>query len=257
MSTATAEPRDRARTPALAITTGVTALLTAAGLLSLWVAPPPDADLLLVIWTLVFGAGFAAAARAVLGSERASIPGRLFLLSATLLLIAPLARAAGQPVVAQVSVVLATRVLPVALATALGVGVGMFCAGWLQFELTTGDQRRQLLWIIFGVCASVLIVALLVFVVPESVSVNALAIALTVSVLSLGIPLTATIALLAPRALEVRAVISSAVVFAVMLALVTAVYFGVQAGFAMQTGQPLAGDCASCWWRSSPWDSIR
>jgi hypothetical protein len=271
LSTATPGPHDHTRAPGLAVTTGLTALLTGAGLLSLWVAPPPAADLLLVIWALVLGAGFAAAARAVLRSERAPVPGWLFLLGATLLLMAQvsvvLATAVAIPLgllhvverqrvqavlravdlaVAALGVTCAIttaiRVWPVAQLAALGVGVGMLCTGWLQFELTTGDQRRQLLWIIFGVCSSALVVALLFFVFaePESVSINALAATLTVSVLSLGIPLTAAIAVLTPRALEVRAVISRAVVLAVMLALVAAIYFGVEAGFAMETGHPLA-----------------
>jgi signal transduction histidine kinase len=281
LSTATPGPHDHARASALAVTTGVTVLLAGAGLLSLWVAPPPDADLLMVIWALVSGAGFAAAARAVLGSGRAAVPGWLFLLGATLLLIAPSARAAGQPVMALVSVVLASavaipvgllrvverqqaravlrvidlvvmalgvtcaittaiRVWPVALAAAIGVGVGMVCAGWLQFELTTGNRRRQLLWIIFGVCSSTLITVLLSLVFPDYPLSNTLTSVLTVSVLSLGIPLTAAIAVLAPRALDVRAMISRAGVLAVMLALVAAVYFGVEAGFTMQPGRPLA-----------------
>lgn len=258
---------------------GAAVLLGAACLTSLWIAPPPDGDLLLVTWELVTGAGFATAAGVVLGVHRSSWPGRLFLLAAILLLTAPLLRAGGAPMVAAVSTVLAAAVaiplgllrvvervraqallravdlavvalgvtsavatglgaVPVALVAALGAGVAMFLAGWLQFELTGGDARRQLLWIILGVCSSVSTVLLLMLA-SEDTPANAPVLAVIVTAPSSVLPLTAAIAIVAPRSWDVRAVISRATVLAVTLTLVVAAYSGVDAGVVLLTGRPL------------------
>lgn len=37
----------------------------------------------------------------------------------------------------------------------LGSSVALFAGGWVQFEATTGAARRQLLWLVLGVCSSV------------------------------------------------------------------------------------------------------
>lgn len=259
--------------------TGAAALLGTVCLLSLWIVPPPPGELLLVTLELVTGAGFATAAGVVLRVHRSSPPGRLFLLAAVLLLAAPSLRAGGEPAVAAVSTVLAAAVaiplgllrvvervrarallravdlavvalgvtcaiatglgaIPVALLAAVGGGVGLFVAGWVQFELTGGDARRQLLWIILGVCSSVSTVLLLMLADADKPS-NEPVLAVIVAAPSVVLPLTAAIAIVAPRSWDVRAVISRVTVLAVTLTLVVAVHSGVEAGAVLLTGRPL------------------
>jgi signal transduction histidine kinase len=247
----------------------VTAGLLVAGLVSLWVAPPGPDWQWQVVWELVVGGGFAAAGFAVLRRDSASVPGRLLALLAVLLLAGPLLRAAGAPRAADVVLVLAValvapaallRVVPhgrvatamrgleaaiavcglvAAAATAvtaevigwtagLTCGALMFCAGWLLFEQSAGDERRQVLWVVLGVCTAVPVAAAFVLI-SEAVPIGATVVALVVALVSLLLPLSVAVALLAPRAFDVRAVISQAVVLGLMLLLVVAVWSGAEA----------------------------
>ena len=185
-----------------ASTTGawaVAAVLTVAGLLSLWLRPPPPGALPTAVVEVVLGAGFAAAGVAVL--PRARVPGGLFLLAGALLLAALPAGAAGLTGVGDAGAVLAVALaVPLGLlrvvrrdrgagvlravdavvavagtvctvATAAGasgpaaaagvvVGTAVLVGGWVQFELTSGDDRRALLWLVVGVSLSLLTAAL-------------------------------------------------------------------------------------------------
>ncbi|MGE3287843.1 MAG: sensor histidine kinase [Pseudonocardia sp.] len=230
------------------------------GLLTLWrgAAAPIDVP------PLVLGGGFLAAGAAVLGRARPT--GALFLVAGALLAAVPLLRSPGLPRIADAALAAALmlaiplgllRVVPrtrgaaamravdtamlgagvtgcvAALAGAGGVltaagivtATALLVGGWVQFELTAGDDRRALLWLILGGTSSVL-GGLLVLFVSETAPVGEAALALTVSLLGLLLPLTAAVAVVAPRVLDVRAVISTASVYAVMFCLVLAVYGG-------------------------------
>jgi len=245
-----------------------TALL-AAGVVSLWVARPERNGAWLLLWALVVGGGFAAAGCAVVSRDRDSVPGRLFLAVAVLLLAAPPVAATAPLRVAEVLMTLATAVLvPVATlrvvpygesarvvrgleaaavvtglaavaATAAGapvvgwacglaIGVVVFCAGWVLFERSAGDERRRVLWVVLGVCVSVPTAALFL-VASDPIPLGEAGIVAVIAALSLLLPLSLAVALLAPRALDVRVVIREAVVIAVMTTLVVAVWSGFEA----------------------------
>jgi signal transduction histidine kinase len=264
--------------PALSWVAGLAATaLLAAGVVSLWAARPERDGAWLPLWALVVGGGFAAAGCAVVSRDRDSVPGRLFLAIALLLLAAPTVAAAATLQAAEVLMVLATAVLgPVAVlrivphgesarvvrgleatavvaglvavvATAAGapvvgwsaglvVGVVVFCAGWLLFERSTGDERRRVLWAVLGVCLSVP-TASMFLVVADPLPLGAVGIVLVVAVVSLLLPLSLAVALLAPQALDVRVAIRETAVLAVMTTLVVAVWGGVEA-FLELVGEP-------------------
>jgi signal transduction histidine kinase len=113
--------------------------------------------------------------------------------------------------------------------TTTGWGAGLasatltFCAGWLLFEQSAGDDRRRMLWVVLGVSATVPGVLLFV-VLADRIPIGAIGVVLVVGVLSLMLPLALAVALLAPRAVDVRAVIRGGVVATVMTTLVVAVW---------------------------------
>jgi signal transduction histidine kinase len=264
-----------APTTRTALLTGAAAP-TVAGLLSLWRGDLPPAALPTAVVALALGGGFAAAGAATL--RRARMSGSLFLLAGVLLSAAPPVRAIGLPALADVASVAAgmlavplglLRIVPrrrgvVVLravdatvataglggtaATAAGafaptVAAGIVVAtaallgGWVQFEFTAGDDRRAVLWLVLGVTASTLAALLVVFT-NETVALGPVALAVVVSVPALVLPLTAAVAVLAPRAADVRAVIGDASVAGVMSALVLAEFGGAQSLIALATGQP-------------------
>ena len=247
----------------------VATVLLAAGAVQLWLAQPERDDAWLQLWALVVGGGFAAAGCAVVSRDRGSVPGRLFLLVAALLLAAPEVAAGGSLRAATVLVVLAAAVLvPLAVlhvvahgsaarvlrgltavtvlsglvavaATAadapvvgwsagLACGVAVVCAGWVLFERSAGDDRRRVLWAVLG-CAGSVPPAALFLVAADPIPIGALGVVLVVAAISLVLPLSLAVALLAPTALDVRAVIREAVVLTVMATLVVAVWSGAEA----------------------------
>jgi signal transduction histidine kinase len=286
VTTAAAQPRRHALRrvgkllggPAGPVADGVAATaLLAAGVVSLWVARPERNGAWLLLWALVVGGGFAAAGCAVVSRHRDSVPGRLFLAIALLLLAAPPVAAAATLRVAEVLMVVATAVvLPVAVLrvvphgqaarpvrgmTAVAVlaglvsatatvadapvvgwsaglvcGVVAFCAGWVLFERSTGDERRQVLWVVLGCVVSVPIASMFL-VAADPIPLGAAGIVLVVAVISLILPLSLAVALLAPRALDVRVVIRETAVVGVMTTLVVAAWGGVEA-FLEVLGEP-------------------
>jgi signal transduction histidine kinase len=117
---------------------------------------------------------------------------------------------------------------PAAWAAGLIAGVGVVCAGWTMFELTAGEARRQVLWLIFGVCAAGGPVALFLVSADEVIGGPAVVTAV-VAVLGLPLPASVAFAALAPRRVDVRVVISRVAVLAVMLLLIVPAYSGVVA----------------------------
>lgn len=138
------------------------------------------------------------------------------------------------------AIAVAVGARPLVIATAVGVGVAAVCAGWVQFELTAGDERRQVLWVVVGVCSSGTSALLFWFLAtdrPASGGDLVLALAL-VPVWSL-LPLTVATAVLAPRRVDVRVVISRAMVVVVMLTLTVAVFTGTESAVAALSGRQL------------------
>ena len=117
------------------------------------------------------------------------------------------------------------------------LAVVVLCAGWLQFELTAGDERRQVLWLILA-AGTAAVTATAFLVLFDGSTLGAAVSAIVVAVLSLQLPLSAAVALLAPRWIDVRAVISGVVLVAVMFALTVAVYAGGESLLRLLLGHP-------------------
>jgi signal transduction histidine kinase len=250
------------------------AVVAAVSLAAQWYAPPIREDLWVVLWQLVAGAGLAAAGAMVVTAR--SVPGWLLVAAGALILAAPTLRAAGAPVAADAlsfaallgpiplaltrivearpspplmrlfdAAVLASAVVgtvavlthadAIAGAAATAGGTAVLCAIWLLFESTTGDDRRRVLWVILGCVVSTPTTALLLVVFDNTTRAE-LAIAITISVVSLGLPFTTAVALLAPRLVDVREVIHRIVVFLVMFALAGALYVGGETAIEALTG---------------------
>ncbi|GAA3390657.1 sensor histidine kinase [Cryptosporangium minutisporangium] len=229
-----------------------------------------------LIAAMVVGSGFAAGGAVATTRRPRSGPAWVLVVVAALLLGAPAAAAFGADRAAGLLVLTAAVVLPCGVlrivprrrlrrvqrgldlavlaggvvtvgAVAFGaeplgswtaglVVVLVFCAGWLQFELTSGDERRQVLWLVAGVAASVPPTALF-GVWADDGSLSGAAISVIIGVLLLPVPLSATIALVAPRWTAVRAVISHATVAATMFLVAVAVYSGGEALARILTGE--------------------
>jgi len=252
----------------VAAAVAATALL-AVDLLLLWTVRPERDGAWLLLWAAVVGGGFAAAGCAVVSRLPGTVTGRLLLATAACLLAAPPLAAGLSQRAAEVSMVLATAVLvPVAVLRAvphgsvarvvrgleavavlaglvsvaatvadapvvgwsagLAAGVVVFCAGWVLFERSSGDERRQVLWVVLGVCSSIPL-ATLFLAAADPIPFGAAGVVLVIALISLVLPLSLAVALLAPRALDVRVVIREAAVTAVMATLVVAAWGGVEA----------------------------
>lgn len=253
----------------------LSAVLTATGLLSLWLAPPAQDWLYLTIWVIVVGAGFAATGAATV-RHGLGAAGWFFVAGAVLLLASALVQAGGYDLAARGMIALATAVvLPVGLlrivrpdrgarsllalqvlVVVFGIGLALavvvengpwfvtcslgvlgafFSAGWLQFELTSGRRRRQVLWLILGFFASVL-ASLLIFFQAGGQPGAPVFLTLAAGAFSVLLPLSAGIAVLSPDRFDVRPLISLSVVLAVMLTLVVAVFAGAVAGWTVLIG---------------------
>ena len=128
----------------------------------------------------------------------------------------------------------ADRIAMLAATTAV---TALLVDGWALFELTSGDQRRQLLWVVVGLSFTVAAGALLAVALNAAGSFT-LAVAIVMALLSLTLPLTTAVALIDPRIVDVRAVIHNVAVLTVMLASVTALYEGGEAAVQTITGAP-------------------
>jgi signal transduction histidine kinase len=127
--------------------------------------------------------------------------------------------------------------IAVALVAATADAVGLICAGWLQFELTSGDDRRRLLWVILGFATTVP-ASFLLLVGLDPAGNGALAVGIIMALFSLALPLTTAIALLNPWVLDVREVIHRVTVLTVMFALTVSLFVGGEAAAESLTGQP-------------------
>lgn len=232
------------------------ALLAVGDVLSLWVSSSSTPQW--AVPATLLGAGFAIAAGGSVNRTPHVPGARVLLTAAVLLLLAPVAGLAAGARIGDVAATAGITVLscgllriveaptarrtqrallavvvgsgaaaatavvagsPDAVALALLGGLAaLFAGGWVLFEATTGAARRQLLWLVLGVCSSVP-TATLFLVAAENIPgpfVNALFVA---SLLCLPLPLTTGIALLAPDHRDVRPLISRVVCGAVMVTL--------------------------------------
>jgi hypothetical protein len=97
------------------VTIPLTSVLTVLGVLSLWIMPPPVDRFETVLWEIIIGGGFAVVGCAVTIISRDSLPGRLFVLAAVLLTVAPLVGIGYKTAADALAVTAAALVIPVAL----------------------------------------------------------------------------------------------------------------------------------------------
>jgi signal transduction histidine kinase len=121
------------------------------------------------------------------------------------------------------------------VAAAIVAGTVMLAGTWVLFEVTAGDDRRRVLWLVLGAAATTLD-GMVLFAAENSLPMGPLDTVVATSALSLPLPLAVTVALVAPRRADVRVVIRGASVLIVMLALSAAVYEGVAAVWEMVVG---------------------
>lgn len=268
-------------------------VLTTAGFLSLWLAPPPPGELW-VITALMIGAAFAAATGVVTARRPVrpvSAVSRLLAVSAVMLLSVPPVFAVGARTAAVALAAFAAAVVvpfvglrvtearpasrllrPVEIAvavtgtacaaafaartffaagpspagdvmqvttsvTTVASAAVVFLSGWVLFDGTSGDDRRRVLWVILG-SSTALVVTLLFLFVSDYAPIGPLGVVVTMGALIALVPLSVTVALVAPRRADVRGVIRGAIVLLVMVCLTAAVYEGVEALWELLAGAP-------------------
>ena len=238
-------------------------VLAAADMLSLWAAAVPDTVTSWGPAAVLVGSGCAlVGVLGVLGASRTRAS-QLLVVAGGLMLASPLVSAFGAPRLAEATVSAgaaivsccllgivpvqrarrAQRVLLVLLVVsgaaavgAVGAGsahaaavpllmgaVALFAAGWMQFEATSGVERRQVLWLVLGVCGAASIATLFMFA-AGTTPVRPAAVSFVAALLSLPLPITVALALLCPDRWDVRSAISRAVLSAVMLTLSVALF---------------------------------
>jgi len=121
----------------------------------------------------------------------------------------------------------------------LTCAVVLFCAGWFQFELTAAAERRQLLWLILGVCTSIPVCSLFL-VAADKTALNPAWVGLIASLLTLPLPLSAGVALVGPDHRDVRALISRIVLHVVLLTLALSLFVTCAASLQALNGGPVS-----------------
>ncbi|GAA4722633.1 sensor histidine kinase [Phytohabitans rumicis] len=251
-----------------------TAVAGGAGAAAVWTAAVTTVPLWALIWQLTVGLGCAVAGHVSTVVDRRAT-GYLLILAALSLFAGPVMVVAGQSGLARglwVSAVLVTiplallrvvqprraaatrwvdtSIVVVGLATAVAGAAGLPLAGvllgmasaamvavatGLRFEMTAGEDRRRVLWVILGFLLAVPSgpVAL---VAANTTGGLAVVLAGVAAISSLSLPIAAGVALLAPRIVDVRAVMQRSTVAALMVALAAATYIEAEAAFVTVTG---------------------
>ncbi|MEU4490046.1 sensor histidine kinase [Streptomyces purpurascens] len=257
-----------------ALWTGL-ALLVAAALASLWFAPPSASDqwAIWAVMVGVFLTGscaavtarrpgsaagrfLAVAAAALLAAPLVLAAGAPALASALAVLAAtvavplaalrvvvqrppfPMLRWADAAVVVTgtgCAVAAVAGVETAQVGAAIAAGTAMCAGTWVLFEVTAGDDRRRVLWLVLGAAGTTL-GGMLFFAAQNSLPMGPVATVVATGVLSLPLPLAVTVAIVAPLRADVRVVIRGAAVLIVMLVLSAAVYEGIAAGWEMVVG---------------------
>lgn len=110
-----------------------------------------------------------------------------------------------------------------------------------RFGMTSGDERRRILWVILGLIFPVPF-SLTAFVAAGTGGGIATVFMVSASLSALSLPLSAGVAALAPRIVDVRAVMERVTVAAIMFALAAAAYIGTESAIVTVTGhQPSRG----------------
>ncbi|MEU6140988.1 sensor histidine kinase [Streptomyces sp. NPDC047081] len=252
-------------------------LLAGAAVSSLWWGPPGAGDDWVVWPVLVGVCLAACCCAIAWRTARVVPATRLLALSAAALLSAPLALATGAHDLAVVLCVLgSTVVLPLAafrvvearpasplprwadaavivagtgcavvsvtgpraalIAAEMAVAVAVCGGTWVLFEVTADDDRRRVLWLVFGAAATTL-GGFLLFAAESSLDMRPVATVVATGLVSLPLPLAITVALVAPRRVDVRTAMRGAAVLIVMLALSAAVYEGIAAVWELVLGR--------------------
>ncbi|MEU8075457.1 histidine kinase [Catellatospora citrea] len=258
----------------------VTAVAGGVGAAAVWSAAAPTQPSWALGWQLTVGLGCAVVGQVVLAVERGRATGHLLILAALTLYAVPVTMVAGLPGPARglwagavlvaiplallravrpsrtaglgwVDTSLAVAGLGAAAAVVAGlplpaillgvVGVGMVpVATGLRFARTAGDERRRVLWVILGFLLPV--PSVLVPVLSAGTTGGAaVLLAVVAAALSLSLPVAAGVALLAPRIVDVRAVMAGLTVAVLMFALAAAAFIGVEAAVVTITGGAPAG----------------
>ncbi|HTJ32868.1 MAG TPA: sensor histidine kinase [Dactylosporangium sp.] len=243
-----------------------------ASVAGIWRSAPHGGGVWAVVWELVGGAGFAAAGVVVLAAGGRRSPGWLLMGGGVLLLAGPasasgavagaglvlvplallrvveprpaprLLAGADLAIVAAGAVAVtagALRRFELCLSAVTAAGTVALCAGWLLFELTAGEDRRRVLWVVFGTSVTAP-TGMLLLVALDEPGVHNVAVGAATAALTLALPACAVLALVWPRAFDVRAVARRATLLVVMFALVGAVYVGVETFAEIATGAPAA-----------------
>jgi signal transduction histidine kinase len=137
---------------------------------------------------------------------------------------------------AAASVTTAGFVLPATL-LAVASGVVVLGTGVILFEVTSGDSRRQVLWLILGFVLSAPTSLLLLVITGRAAAGLALLLGIIAAVLSLSLPAAVAVAVLRPRVVDVRAVIAHLTVLAIVLAFAAALYVGAETTILAITGE--------------------
>lgn len=208
-------------------TTQAAVLLSAAGLLLL--ATP-----LIVVWV-------SNGAAEIIGAIAIGVLAPCGLLSVVRIQRAPIAQrvlfgaqiGSGLALVASAS----SGITGAVIGSGLTCAVVLFCAGWFQFELTAGAERRQLLWLILGVCTSVPASSLFL-VATDKTPVSSAWVVLSASLLTLPLPISAATALIAPDRRDVRALISWLALHVLTLTMAMSLFATCAAGLQAVNGRP-------------------
>jgi signal transduction histidine kinase len=127
---------------------------------------------------------------------------------------------------------------PPSVAVLLGLlsAVLVVVATGLRYEMTAGDDRRRILWVILGFLSPVPS-GLIPLVAASTAGGLTVVLVVVAAISSLSLPLAAGIALVAPRIVDVRALMERLTVAALMFALAAATYIGTEAAI----GDPSSG----------------
>ncbi|GLZ45958.1 hypothetical protein Acsp06_21430 [Actinomycetospora sp. NBRC 106375] len=128
---------------------------------------------------------------------------------------------------------------PAGLPAAIVVVTAVAAAVWVRSERARDLDRERVLWLLLGAGAAAVVGGHLVFAAQEFSGTVADTVLLTLTLLcGLAVPVTLVVALLAPRATDVRALIAKVAASVVMVDLTLGVFVGAQAVVTLATGAP-------------------
>jgi signal transduction histidine kinase len=155
-------------------------------------------------------------------------------------------RVAGAVVAVCGLAIVVAPVEPVALPAAVLLCTAVAGAVWARFERSRDLDRERILWVLLGVGTVVLVDGHLLFAAEQFAGTTAETVLLTAVLLGgLGMPVALVVALVAPRATDVRRAISGVAVVIVMIDLALGVFAATLASWEALTGRPPSRAVAS------------